>query len=259
MNNKLNIALVQTDIVWENIDANLGNFSKILDSITFDVDLIVFPEMFTTGFTSNAEELAEKMNGETIVWMLEIARKYNAAIVGSVIISEDTSFYNRLVFVHPSGKIESYDKHHTFTLAKEHEVFTAGKKRLTVDFRGWRICPLICYDLRFPVWSRNTKSYDLLLYVASWPKIRIPAWKTLLKARAIENISYTLGVNRVGVDQNNIEYIGCSIVHDYLGNELTESNNEKSIVIFVSLDKEEQDLAREKLGFLNDIDTFSFQ
>ncbi|MDY0781325.1 amidohydrolase [Tenacibaculum sp. IB213877] len=260
---KLNIALIQSDLVWENPEANRKLFEAKINTITNDVDLIVLPEMFSTGFSMNASALAETMEGETILWMQKMASEKSCAIVGSVIISErpfsstqDDNYYNRLLFLHPSGKIEFYDKRHTFTLAKENEVYSAGENKLIVDYKGWKICPLICYDLRFPVWSRNIENYDLLIYVASWPKVRIAAWDALLKARAIENMSYTIGVNRIGTDANDYEYVGHSAVYDYLGNSLSEENNKKEDIIYLEIDKVTQQNTRKKLGFLNDKDDF---
>lgn len=254
---KFTIALIQPDIIWEDIDANLHQFSLKIQSVTNNVDLIVLPEMFTTGFTTNATELAEKMNEKTVCWMQKMAFKKQLAITGSIIISENEKFYNRLLFVYPSGEIKHYDKRHTFTLAKEHEVFSKGTERIIIGYKGFKICPLICYDLRFPVWARNTENYDLLLYVASWPKARITAWDTLLKARAIENMSFVVGVNRVGFDGNNFEYNGHSIVYDCLGNPLSKEKNIKEEIIIVELDKNYQQETRKRFSFLNDKDSFN--
>ena len=197
MVNELKIALLQSNLVWENPIQNRINFSKKIESITESVDIIILPEMFTSGFTMNATAVAETMTGETISWLLTSAKKNNCAIMGSLVILEDSTYYNRCVFVEPDGKISTYDKRHTFTLAGEHKVYKTGTEKIIIDFKGWRICPLVCYDLRFPVWARNTDNYDLLIYVANWPKPRINAWDALLKARAIENMSYCIGVNRV--------------------------------------------------------------
>lgn len=253
---ELHITLIQTNLIWENPEANRQQFEEKIKNLETTVDLVILPEMFTTGFTMHAAKLAETMNGKTISWMQQIATEKQIAITGSIIITENNSFYNRLLFVYPSGKVVFYDKRHTFTLAKEHETFTAGTKKLLVRYKGWKICPLVCYDLRFPVWSRNAQNYDLLIYVASWPKKRIYAWDSLLKARAIENMSYTVGVNRIGIDAQGFEHNGHSIILDTLGAPLSESNNENDTIIEVVLDKEKQDFARKKLGFLNDRDTF---
>jgi predicted amidohydrolase len=187
--------------------------------------------MFTTGFTMQPERVAETMNGETIQWMQSLAKAKNAAITGSLIIVEEGKYYNRLVFVFPTGEIQQYDKRHLFTLAGEDGVFTAGTSKVLIEYKGWKICPLICYDLRFPVFSRNVENYDLLIYVASWPKTRIAAWDTLLKARAIENMSYTIGVNRLGVDGTNLEYVGHSQIVDYLGNSVLEPQKGEGVFI----------------------------
>ena len=255
--NTLHISLLQADLSWENAQENINYFTEQIDQISNDVDLIVLPEMFTTGFSMNANKLAEEMNGKTVNWMQETAIKKQSAVIGSVIISENKKFYNRLFFVFPSGEFQYYDKKHTFTLAKEHETYSSGSKKLIVEYKGWKICPLICYDLRFPVWARNVEDYDLLIYVASWPEKRINAWDALLKARAIENMSYTIGVNRIGKDSNNYDYVGHSILFDCLGNPLSKEQNERQETISVQIEKESQDEIRNKLGFLKDKDQFS--
>ncbi|WP_272150505.1 amidohydrolase [Tenacibaculum aiptasiae] len=257
--NKLKIALIQADLVWENPTENRNRFQEKIMAISDTIDLIILPEMFTTGFSMTPENIAETMEGNTVNWMLKLAKEKNCAITGSIIITENDNYYNRLLFVHPSGKVESYDKKHTFTLAGEHEVYTAGKTKNIIDYKGWKICPLICYDLRFPVWARNTENYDLLLYVASWPKPRIEAWDSLLKARAIENMSYTIGVNRVGVDPNNYEYNGNSVAYDMLGNCMDKKNNNEEVSIIIELDKESQLKIRNRFRFLEDQDNFIFQ
>ncbi|OSY87122.1 amidohydrolase [Tenacibaculum holothuriorum] len=255
---KLQVALVQADLVWEAIDLNKKHLEEKINSIQNNVDLIILPELFTTGFTMNTL-LAETMNGTTISWMQELAKSNNTAITGSIIIEENSSFYNRLLFVHPTGKIDFYDKHHTFTLAKEHKAFNAGKEQVIIEYKGWKIRPLVCYDLRFPVWARNTENYDILFYVASWPKTRIAAWDTLLKARAIENMSYTIGVNRVGVDAKNLEYTGNSACYDSLGNCVTKNNTGEETILYCTLEKEKQQAIRDKFQFLEDRDSFIFQ
>ena len=197
------------------------------------------------------------MDGNTVKWMQSMASKSNAVLIGSVIISENNRFYNRLLVVHPNGTIEHYNKRHTFTLAGEHKVFTAGKKKLIVNLKGWRICPLICYDLRFPVWARNTENYEVLLYVANWPKVRIEAWSTLLRARAIENMSYCIGVNRVGLDGNSHEYSGHSAAYNALGKRLDTIPDGKEVVQVISLSKSHLESSRTKFNFLNDRDEFT--
>ena len=186
MQEELKVALIQSDLVWENPKQNRINFTGKMNSIDKDVDLIILPEMFSTGFTMHPEKVFETMQGETIAWIKETAQEKQVAVTGSLIIKENNHYYNRLLFVYPDGTVKTYDKRHTFTLVGEDKVYTAGSKKLLVDYKGWKICPLICYDLRFPVWARNVENYDLLIYVANWPKPRITAWDALLKARAIE-------------------------------------------------------------------------
>ena len=256
MHDQLKIALIQSDLFWENPKKNRKHFKKQIESISKPVDMIVLPEMFSTGFTMNAKDLAETMDGKTVLWMQKMALKTNAAIVGSLVISEDGKFYNRLLFVEPSGVIQIYDKRHTFTLAGEEKIYASGSKKLIVDYKGWKICPLVCYDLRFPIWARNTENYDVLLYVANWPKPRILAWDTLLKARAIENMSYVVGVNRVGLDEAQNEYSGNSAVYDVLGNAITAIKPNREQIEVVTLEQNHINFYRNKLKFLNDKDTF---
>ncbi len=257
MHKELKIALIQSDLVWENPEQNRINFSEKINAFTESVDVIVLPEMFTSAFTMEASKVAETMQGDTVLWMQKEAFKTNAAIVGSLIISEENKYYNRLLFVEPSGKITYYNKRHTFTLAGEDEVFSAGKEKIIINYKGWKICPLVCYDLRFPVWARNVEDYDVLMYVANWPKPRILAWDALLKARAIENMSYVIGVNRVGVDGINMEYSGHSAVYDVLGNIKTTFKPDKEQVEIVTLEKRHIEAYRNKLKFLNDKDSFT--
>ena len=256
MQNELTIAIIQADLVWENPLKNRYAFLTKIEALQDDIDLIVLPEMFTTGFTMNASSVAETMEGDTLKWMQYLAVKKQAAITGSIIIKESNKFFNRLFFVHPSRKVEYYDKRHTFTLAGEHKVFTSGTKKLIVNYKGWNISPQICYDLRFPVWARNVENYDLLIYVANWPKPRIKAWDTLLKARAIENMSYCIGVNRVGLDENKNNYSGHSSVYDGLGVQLSNFEEDKEMIEIITLSKEHLTTIREKLRFLDDRDRF---
>jgi predicted amidohydrolase len=252
----MNIALIQASLIWENPEANRVYFEDKINSINDDVDLIVLPEMFTTGFTMNPSAVAETMIGKTVLWMQALAEAKNAAITGSVVIEENSNFYNRMLFVFPSGEIQHYDKRHLFTLSGEDEAYVAGNDKLIVNYLGWKICPFICYDLRFPVFSRNVnQQYDLLLYVASWPKTRIKAWDTLLAARAIENMSYVIAVNRIGSDANDYQYVGHSQVIDMLGEQLvlpTESEG----VYSTALSLENLVQTRAKLNFLSDQDAF---
>ena len=259
MSTELKVVGIQADLFWENPPKNRTFFEEKINSLAKGVDLIVLPEMFTTGFTMRPEKVAEKMDGETVSWMKKLASEKQLAITGSLVISENNNFYNRLVFVFPSGKIETYDKRHSFTLAGEDKVYTSGNKKIIIDYKGWKICPLICYDLRFPVWARNTQNYDLLIFMANWPVKRIKAWDTLLKARAIENMSYIIGVNRTGTDTNNYEYSGNSLIIDCLGKELSQLSENEVGIVSTTLKKEFQIETREKLGFLNDKDSFEIE
>ena len=254
----MKVALIQSSLFWENPTANRNYFEEKINTITEKVDLIVLPEMFSTGFTMNPSSVSETMQGETLQWLQSLAKTKNCAITGSVIITENNNFYNRLLFVFPSGKIQFYDKRHLFSLAGEDKIYTAGKEKLIVDYLGWRICPLICYDLRFPVFSRNVEEYDLLIYVANWPKPRINAWDILLKARAVENMCYTVGVNRIGFDNMNLEYNGHSQMIDFFGNSVLESQEIEGVFI-AELHKEKLDKTRKKFNFLNDRDSFELK
>lgn len=252
----LNITLIQSNLIWENPIQNRLNFEAKINSISEETDLIVLPEMFTTGFSMYPKSLAENINGDTINWMTNLSYKHQTAICGSLIIKENNQFYNRFLLATPNKEIHQYDKRHLFTLAGEQHEYTAGTQVTVIEYKGWKICPLICYDLRFPVWSRNIQNYDLLLYVANWPKQRIRAWDTLLKARAIENMCYTIGVNRVGIDPNGNEYSGNSAAIDYLGNKISNVPLNQESITTICLNKQEQNLARKKFGFLNDKDSF---
>lgn len=254
----MKIALIQSSLVWENPEANRNHFEEKINAITEDFNLIVLPEMFTTGFTMDPAKVAETMSGKTVLWMQSLAKAKNAAITGSVVIEENANFYNRILFVFPSGEIQHYDKRHLFTLAGEDKVYSRGTQKLIVEYLGWKICPFVCYDLRFPVFSRNVENYDLLIYVASWPKTRIKAWDTLLSARAIENMSYVVGVNRTGEDQNGYAYVGHSQAVDILGEYVLEPRESEG-VFFVELNKEKMMETRLKLGFLSDRDDFEIK
>jgi len=259
MQEKLKIALIQSDLVWENPKQNRANFTRKIENISEEVDLIILPEMFTTGFTMHAEKVAETMDGETVSWMQTMAKKTNAALVGSLVIKEHGNYYNRLLFVESSGYISIYNKRHTFTLVGEDKIYTAGTEKVIFNYKGWKICPLICYDLRFPVWARNIADYDVLIYVANWPKPRVSAWDALLKARAIENMSYCIGVNRVGIDGVNSEYSGHSACYDVLGDQITSFEPSKEQTEIITLEKRHIEAYRNKLKFLDDRDTFSIQ
>jgi predicted amidohydrolase len=205
----LKITLVQPNIIWEDVQANLDKYFEMISKVE-STDVIVLPEMFNTGFTMASEEFKEKMDGVSAQWMKKIAVQKDAAVVGSLIIEEDGNIFNRALWVYPEGKMAWYDKRHLFTMGQEHLHYSQGKKKTIVEFKGWKFCPLICYDLRFPVWSRNTENYDVLIYMANWPAPRHHVWKNLLIARAIENQSYCVGVSRVGTDGEGIKYLGGS-------------------------------------------------
>ncbi|MFO8147691.1 MAG: amidohydrolase [Bacteroidota bacterium] len=255
----LKIVILQVDLAWENPSKNRKLFSEKIERINQEVDLIVLPEMFSTGFSMNAENLAEVSQGETFKWMQNVASQKQCAVTGSLIIKDDGKYYNRLYFVYPDGTFKTYDKRHTFTLARENETYTAGNERLILEYKGWKICPLICYDLRFPVWARNTEDYDLLIYVANWPETRIHAWDILLQARAIENMSFCIGVNRTGTDDNKHVYNGHTAVYDCLGKALFKNDKESEFTQIVSLDKSHLNDTREKLKFLQDRDSFNLK
>ncbi len=257
MGDILRTALVQTSLIWEDPERNINRFTELLRSVV-DSDLIILPEMFSTGFTMEPHKIPQHWQEKTIEWMQEQAVRSNSAITGSIIAQENGKYYNRLYFVHPNGEISTYDKRHTFTLSGEDKFYARGSEKVIIAYKGFRICPMICYDLRFPVWSRNTENYDVLLYVANWPQARINAWDTLLKARAIENMVYTIGVNRVGSDNNELQYNGHSGVYDALGEALVFAEYDDTILT-AELNKAHLQSTREKLKFLEDRDTFNLQ
>jgi omega-amidase len=252
---KMNITLLQLDLVWEDKEANIAKIDAFLKSSVLSTDLILLPEMFTTGFSMQPAALAEPTEGLALTYMRQWAKRYDAAVCGSIIAVEDGKYYNRLLWVTPDGAYQTYDKRHLFHLAGEGEQYQAGHKKLIVTWRGWRICPLICYDVRFPVWSRNQENYDLLLYVANFPERRIRAWNTLLQARAIENQCYTVGVNRVGNDGNDIYHNGDSAVIDFEGNVLFH-HRDTEIIKTIHLDFTSLQDFRQKLPFLKDKDSY---
>ncbi|MFY0602243.1 MAG: nitrilase family protein [Cyclobacteriaceae bacterium] len=256
----LRVTLIQSDIYWENVDANLGMFEEKIWQIERKTDLIVLPEMFTTGFTMSPQSLAEPMKVKTFRWMAQQASQTGATVIGSYIIKEDGKYFNRLMVVHADGSFQYYDKKHLFGLAGEDQNFAAGVDRLIVEVKGWKIFPLICYDLRFPVWARSQKTetrlfeYDVILFVANWPKQRIHSWDTLLAARGIENLSYSIGVNRIGTDGVNAQYSGHSSVYSYLGERLAYS--EKEEILQVELGARRLEVFRSKFPFQKDADGF---
>ncbi len=245
----LKIHYIEFDICWEQPRQNCIFLEEKINKLPKDVDLVVLPEMFATGFTSNVE-VAESMNGDTVQWLSKIATLHDTAIVGSVLIKEENKMYNRLLFVFPTGEIEYYDKRHLFSLSDEKKKCQKGENIVEINYKGWKIRPIICYDLRFPVWLRNTTEYDILLCVANWPQSRESHWKTLLKARAIENQCYVIGVNRVGVDEKGRSYSGKSAIYDALGTKIDE--NELAV-----LSKEKLQTVRNQYPFLEDRDKFT--
>jgi predicted amidohydrolase len=252
----LTVSIVQADLHWHDAQKNREHFANVLHELNDQTDLIVLPEMFTTGFTMDAEPYAESMDGVSVSWMKEMAAEKNASVCGSLIIAENDKFYNRFICVDPSGQEAAYDKRHLFRLADEQHHFAAGDKSISFEINGWRICPMVCYDLRFPVWSRNRNNYDLLLYVANWPSRRHYAWESLLRARAIENLSYVVGVNRTGVDGNDIPYTGGSAIIDYAGQELANLDDQTGVVS-KTLDIDALEKFRERFAFHEDADDFS--
>jgi omega-amidase len=255
----LTISLIQTDLHWENKESNLQMFEEKILSIKESPHIIVLPEMFSTGFSMKPEALAETMDDATVEWMKKISREKKCIVTGSVIIKEEEHYYNRLIWMLPNGQFGKYDKRHRFAYAGEHEHYTAGNKRLIASVNGWKVNLLVCYDLRFPVWSRQQSNeapeFDLMIYVANWPERRSTAWKTLLKARAIENQSYVVGVNRIGKDGNDINHSGDSMVIDPLGEILYHQTNSEDIHT-ITLQPDHLQEVRTKFPFWKDADHF---
>lgn len=258
----MRIALGQFPIVWEDAAASLEAWTNRL-SLLEDVDLIILPEMFTTGFSMNVEGVAQPMDGETVAWLKAKAEELSTTIMGSFICSENGNNYNRLLIAKPDGELVWYDKRHLFTFADEDKHFTAGTGRLIVEINGWKVCPMVCYDLRFPVWARNSnhpdKQYDLLIYVANWPAVRTSAWQGLLFGRAHENQAYVVGVNRVGEDGKGIEYSGDSLAISPKGEELGRGESYKEGWVYADLSKEDLLDYRDKFRALNDADEFELK
>ncbi len=251
----LTVTLIQAPLDWEDKTANLQRFDRHIAALGGKTDLIVLPEMFSTGFSMQPAPLAEGPDGPTFSWMAQKVKETGAVITGSLIASENGAFYNRLVWMQPDGEFHYYNKRHLFTHSREDHNYQPGHKRLIAEINGWKVCPLICYDLRFPVWSRNTEQYDVLLYVANWPEPRRNAWKSLLIARAIENQAYTLGLNRIGTDGNGLSYTGDSLVADYAGEPILHVAQQEG-AFTVQLNHEAQQTFRKKLAFLPDQDRF---
>jgi len=252
----LTISLIQTDNVWEDIEANLENLSTKIEQIKEGTEMIILPELFSTGFTMEAEGVAETMDGSGVKWMLETAKKRKCVLIGSLLIIDSGQYFNRLIVAFPEGNLKYYDKRHLFSFAGEDKVFEAGQERMTFEYKGFKICPLICYDLRFPVWSRNTEEIDLIIYVANWPNARMLAWDTLLKARAIENLCYVIGLNRVGIDNNKLVYTGHSVIYDAMGNSLLSFEIGKEAIGTASVHLDHIKDTRSQFRFLEDRDNF---
>jgi len=256
--NALNSLLVQARIRWKDPAENRAHLQSQLEQSAVDFDLVVFPETFTTGFLGDSDLPEEDMHGPTVEWMQELAAEYDAAVSGSIVIVENGQRYNRLVFVTPEGRIEQYDKRHLFAFGGENRRYTAGDSRVVLNYRGWRICLQICYDLRFPAWCRNRDDYDLMLLVANWPAKRVHHWLSLLEARAIENQSWVIGLNRVGKDGNGLQYPGRSVAFDPLG-ATTADLGDQECTQLVTLDLDLVHQVRKDFPFQNDADSFVFE
>ncbi len=253
----MKITLIQTDLLWNDPTGNRAQFEqKIAEAGS--ADLIVLPEMFSTGFCTQPRLAAEPLGGETLPWMKRIAQKTDCALAGSVAVEENGNYFNRFYFVKPDGSVSQYDKRHLFTYGGEHKEFTAGDKRVIVEYKGWRILLQICYDLRFPVWSRNRNDYDLALYTANWPTPRVDAWSALLRARAIENLCYVAGINRTGTDPN-CSYCGKSALLDFKGQTLADVEPGKEALLSAELDADALRDFRKNFPALQDADRFSLE
>ena len=251
----LKVALIQSDLEWERIEKNLANFDAALNRIEGHVDLIVLPEMFSTGFSMDPDRLAESMEGSAVDWLRHKAQSMGAVLTGSLMIEEKGRFFNRLVWAAPNGELSTYDKRHLFRYAGEEKIYTAGGKHITLACNGWRVRPSVCYDLRFPIWTRNLNlEYDLAIFVANWPARRSAHWRALLIARAIENQCYVIGVNRVGIDGNGLDYDGCSMVVTPTGEVITEAVQAEAILT-ATLQRDLLDSYRQEFPAWKDADT----
>lgn len=260
MADSLRISMIQSHIIWEDRDENLGYYGELLRRVSGKTDIAVLPETFTTGFSMEVERLADTMDGPTVPAIKGWASKYNLAVVGSFIVKDNGNYFNRAFFITPEGDEYYYDKRHLFRMADEDKHFTAGNKRTVISYKGWNICLQVCYDLRFPVWSRNRNNeYDLLIYVANWPEARKKVWKTLLPARAVENMAYVCGVNRVGIDGKGFTYRGDSMVFSPKGKKLADAGKREEITRTCTLNKEDLDELRAKFPAWKDADAFSIE
>jgi predicted amidohydrolase len=256
-NDHLHIAIIQTDLVWEDARANRQHFEQLFSQLPKETELVVLPEMFSTGFSMNVDQQAEYMDGETMSWLRKQASRNGKAIAGSLMIRENDTFFNRFVFVRPDLTFDFYDKRHLFSMGQEQIHFTPGSQRKVFHLKSFRILPQICYDLRFPVFSRNRNDYDLLINCANWPASRREVWKTLLKARAIENQAYVAGVNRTGTDGNGIRYSGDSLIIDPKGKEMAVAKPGSEVFLTARLSKSSLDQFRKKFPVLPDADNFT--
>ncbi|WP_321308724.1 amidohydrolase [Marinifilum fragile] len=256
MSDLLKVSLVQSDLIWGDVEANLNHFSELLGKIEEESDLIVLPEMFTSGFLMKDKNKVAPFVEITINWMQKWASQLQSVILGSIVVEENSEYYNRLYVVNAEGVLAHYDKRHLFRMGEEQMHFKAGNERVIFTIGKWRICPLVCYDLRFPVWSRGIDEYDLLLYVANWPQARREVWNTLLKARAIENQSYVIGVNRVGEDGMNLSYSGDSSLFDAKGKLLAKCEDHKTIIQSYSISLSQLNDFRTKFPVHLDADSF---
>ena len=258
MAEELRISMIQSHIIWEDQEENLCYYGELLRRVSGRTDLAILPETFTTGFSMDVARLADPMEGKTIATVKEWASKYGMAVMGSFLCKEGDRYFNRAFFITPEGEVTTYDKHHLFRMADEHKSFTPGEKLTIVEYKGWKICLQVCYDLRFPVWTRNVNNaYDLLIYVANWPEVRKKAWKVLLHARAIENIAYVCGVNRVGVDGKGLTYRGDSMVIDPKGKKIATAGKREEITRTGVIKKSELEAFREKFPARKDADSFT--
>lgn len=256
MTDNLNISIVQSDIKWEDIDQNLDYHYSLIEKLQDKTDIIVLPEMFTTGFSLHAEQLAETMDGKSVKWLIETSKKLNVVITASIIIKDSEKYYNRMIWAQPDGKLFYYDKRHLFRMGGEHKHYSFGNNKVIINYKGWNIRLLICYDLRFPVWSRNKQDYDLAIYIANWPITRSEAWKTLLSARAMENQAYIIGVNRCGIDGMNLQYSGDSRVLGPDGKIISACDEFKQQVITTSISKEVLSTMKQSFPVHLDSDNF---
>ena len=256
MSDKFNISCIQADLAWENVDQNLKYFEQKFELLPSESEMVILPEMFTTGFSMNSTRLAEAMDGKTFQWIRNQANRINKIILGSAILKENDNFYNRCITMFPNGEYYTYDKGHLFRMEKEDKGYTKGESKTIFKHNGWRVCTLICYDLRFPVWSRNRNDYDMLIYIASWPESRREVWNTLLKARAIENQAYVVGLNRIGKDGEGINYSGDSVIINPKGQIIKKATDYKEEIISAELSLDELNLFREKFPVFLDADDF---